>query len=205
MIPLLRTPPWPGQPPRLVNELKLDRDKLLEWKKWTAPAKAYLRAKEPQFDLLPVIESYMNAASGFFNWFIEAINERNAEIKGEYQSAAQELMDWYQKETGITDEFMEAVDRPRRAKFRQTGVSGAANADSRSRGPSASGGSSPGGRSTAISLPYGLSSLRITFDRRPCVSTCSVVRPQSNRSAKLQSPHVSLVRIEDADSNHRHR
>ncbi len=55
------------QPPRLVNELKLDRDKLLEWKKWTAPAKAYLRAKEPQFDLLPVIESYMNAASGFFN------------------------------------------------------------------------------------------------------------------------------------------
>ena len=127
MIPLLRTPPWPGQPPRLVNELKLDRDKLLEWKKWTAPAKAYLRAKEPQFDLLPVIESYMNAASGFFNWSIEAINERNAEIKGEYQSAAQELMDWYQKETGITDEFMEAVDRPRRAKFRQTGVSGAAN------------------------------------------------------------------------------
>jgi|SRR6185312_5404417 hypothetical protein len=107
MIPLLRTPPWPGQPPRLVNELKLDRDKLLEWKKWTAPAKAYLRAKEPQFDLLPVIESYMNAASGFFNWFIEAINERNAEIKGEYQSAAQELMDWYQKETGITDEFMD--------------------------------------------------------------------------------------------------
>ncbi len=54
-------------------------------------------------------------------------------------------------------------------------------------------------------LPYSLSSLRITFDCRPCVSTCSVVSPQSNRSAKLQSPHVSLVRIEDADSNHRPR
>ena len=46
-------------------------------------------------------------------------------------------------------------------------------------------------------LPYSLSSLRITFDRRPGVSTCSVVRPHSNRSAKLQSPHVSLVRIEE--------
>jgi hypothetical protein len=54
-------------------------------------------------------------------------------------------------------------------------------------------------------LPYSLSSLRITFDRRPCVSTCSVVSPQSNPSARLQSPHVSLVRIEDADSNHRPR
>jgi len=54
-------------------------------------------------------------------------------------------------------------------------------------------------------LPHSLSSLRITFDRRPFVSTCSVVRPPRNRSAKLQSPHVSLVRIDDADSNHRQR
>ena len=54
-------------------------------------------------------------------------------------------------------------------------------------------------------LPYSLSSLRITFDRRPGVSTCSVVRPHSNRSAKLHSPHVSLVWIDDADSSHRRR
>ena len=46
-----------GKPPRFVNELKLDRDALLTWDGWTAPAKAYLEAKESQFDLLPVIES----------------------------------------------------------------------------------------------------------------------------------------------------
>lgn len=45
-----------GRPPRFVNELKLDRDALLEWDGWTGPAKTYLEAKEPQFDLLPVIE-----------------------------------------------------------------------------------------------------------------------------------------------------
>ena len=47
----------------LINRLTLDRDALLKWKKWTAPAKAYLRPKETHFDLGPVIESYVNTAA----------------------------------------------------------------------------------------------------------------------------------------------
>lgn len=93
-----------GQPALLVNRLTLDRDALLTWKKWTAPAKAYLRAKEPQFDLGPVIESYVSTASAFFNWFVEEINERNAQIKTEYMDAAGALKAWYEEETGMNTE-----------------------------------------------------------------------------------------------------
>jgi hypothetical protein len=93
-----------GRPTLLVNRLTLDRDALLTWKKWTAPAKAYLRAKEPQFDLRPVIESYVIIASAFFNWFVDEINKRNAEIKTEYMNAAEALKKWYEAETGMNTE-----------------------------------------------------------------------------------------------------
>ncbi|MDG5769421.1 hypothetical protein [Mycolicibacterium fortuitum] len=93
-----------GRPALLVNRLTLDRDALLTWKKWTAPAKAYLRAQEPQFDLGPVIESYVNTASAFFNWFVEEINERNAEIKTEFMDAGTALKSWYEEETGMNTE-----------------------------------------------------------------------------------------------------
>jgi hypothetical protein len=86
-----------GRPAVIMNKLTLDRDKLLEWKNWTAPAKAYLRAKEPQFDLGPVIESYVNAASAFFNWFVAEINKRNAKEKDGYLTAAEALKAWYQE------------------------------------------------------------------------------------------------------------
>lgn len=98
---------WQGRGASLIeHKLTLDRDVLLKWKKWTAPAKAYLRAKEPQFDLGPVLASYVNTASAFFNWFVEEINRRNAKDKDEYLVAARELKEWYRKETGLTDEFV---------------------------------------------------------------------------------------------------
>ena len=97
-----------GKPPRLVNALKLDRDALLTWDGWTAPARTYLEAMDPQFDLLPVIESYMTKTSQCFNWFTMEVNKRCATIKKEYLTAAEELKDWYQQETGITDEFLNA-------------------------------------------------------------------------------------------------
>ena len=95
-----------GRPPRFVNELKLDRDALLEWDGWTGPAKTYLEAKEPQFDLLPVIESYMQAVSKFFNWFTDEVNRQCATIKDEYVTAAMALKTWYEQETGITEAFL---------------------------------------------------------------------------------------------------
>jgi hypothetical protein len=50
------------------------------------PGKAYLRAKEEHIDLGPVIENYANTAAAFFNWFVEEINKRNAEIKTAYNA-----------------------------------------------------------------------------------------------------------------------
>lgn len=93
-----------GQPNLLINRLTLDRDALLKWKKWTAPAKAYLRAQEPQFDLGPVIESYVNTAAAFFNWFVNEINERRAEIKTEFTEAAEAYQKWYEEEMGMNTE-----------------------------------------------------------------------------------------------------
>jgi hypothetical protein len=93
-----------GRPNLLINRLTLDKDPLLKWKKWTAPAKAYLRAKEQQFDLGPVIESYVNTAAAFFNWFVEQINERNADIKAEFVAAAEAYQKWYEEEMGMNTE-----------------------------------------------------------------------------------------------------
>lgn len=93
-----------GQPTMIVNKLTLDRDALLQWKKWTASAKAYLRAKDDHFDLGPVIESYVNTASAFFNWFVNEINERNAEDKAAYMEAADAYVKWYKEEAGMNTE-----------------------------------------------------------------------------------------------------
>ncbi|QNJ96274.1 hypothetical protein HZU40_22380 [Mycolicibacterium fluoranthenivorans] len=93
-----------GRPNLLINRLTLDRDKLLDWNGWTAPAKAYLRAKDEQFDLGPVIESYVNTASAFFNWFVQRINELNEDIKNEYQTAAMEYVKWYEEAMGMNTE-----------------------------------------------------------------------------------------------------
>ncbi|MBS4729858.1 hypothetical protein MSM1_19980 [Mycobacterium sp. SM1] len=93
-----------GRPTVLVNKLTLDTDALLRWKKWTAPAKAYLRAKDEHFDLGPAISSYVNTAAAFFNWFVEAINKRYAKEKNEYLTAAEEFKTWYEDETGMNTE-----------------------------------------------------------------------------------------------------
>lgn len=95
-----------GLPGLLINRLTLDRTKLLESKSWSSSAKAYLNAKDEHFDLGPVIESYVNTASAFFNWFVQRINEINSDEKSEYIKAANDLKDWYVQETGLTDEFV---------------------------------------------------------------------------------------------------
>jgi hypothetical protein len=61
---------------QLVNTLQLDRDKLLRWDSWTGPAKTYLKAQPEHFDLVPVIERYVNAAGQFAAWFWYEINVR---------------------------------------------------------------------------------------------------------------------------------
>ena len=90
-----------GRPTVLENKLTLDRDALLKWDGWTKPAKEYLRTKDEHFDLGPVIESYVNTASRFFNWFVNEINERNADIKAEFLEAGEAYREWYQEEMGM--------------------------------------------------------------------------------------------------------
>jgi hypothetical protein len=90
-----------GGPTIMENKLTLDRDKLLEWKKWTAPAKEYLRAKDEKFDLLPVLHSYVATASEFYSWFVNEIRERNADDIGEYTKAVEDYNEWHREEMGM--------------------------------------------------------------------------------------------------------
>ena len=90
-----------GGPTIMENKLTLDRDKLLEWKKWTAPAKEYLKAKDEKFDLLPVLYSYVTTASDFFSWFVNEINERNADAKAEFLAASEAHREWHEDQMGM--------------------------------------------------------------------------------------------------------
>lgn len=102
-----------GQPSLLINRLTLDRDELLKWKKWTAPAKQYLRAKTEHFGLGPVIQSYTNTAAAFFSWFYNEINDRNAEIKDEFMKVAEAYNDWYEEQMGVnTERYRELFGPP---------------------------------------------------------------------------------------------
>jgi hypothetical protein len=94
------------RPSLLINRLTLDRAKLLESKGWSGSAKAYLNARNEHFDLWPVIESYVNTASSFFNWFVQRINELKSDEMSDYLKAANDLRDWYVSETGLTEEFI---------------------------------------------------------------------------------------------------
>lgn len=97
-----------GERPVFVNGLTLNREELLEWDGWTGPAKKYLREKPEHIEMMPIITSYMSGVRRFFAWFVEEINSRCATIRDEYLTAAESLVAWYRKETGITDEFMGA-------------------------------------------------------------------------------------------------
>lgn len=93
-----------GGPTIMENKLTLDRDKLLDWDRWTAPAKAYLQAKDERFDLLPVLYSYVTTAAKFYDWFVNEIRERNADDIAEFTKAADNYNEWYREEMGMNTE-----------------------------------------------------------------------------------------------------
>jgi hypothetical protein len=93
-----------GGPTIMENKLTLDRDKLLDWDGWTAPAKGYLRAKDDRFDLLPVLYSYVTTAAEFYDWFVNEIRERNADDIAEFNKAVDDYSEWYREEMGMNTE-----------------------------------------------------------------------------------------------------
>jgi hypothetical protein len=90
---------------QVVNTLQLDRENLLRWKGWTGPAKAYLKAQPEQFDLLPVVERYVNGAGQFAAWFWDEINARSASLIDEINSKGMELHLWKEANVGVPDWF----------------------------------------------------------------------------------------------------
>lgn len=84
-----------GGPVLQVNTLQLDRDRLLDWDKWGAPAKAYLERQNSEFDLSPIIERYMKSVRRFYEWFWTELNDQSKDIKDELHSKSTELMGWY--------------------------------------------------------------------------------------------------------------
>ena len=93
-----------GGPTIMENKLTLDREKLLAWDGWTAPAKGYLRARDEKFDLLPVLYSYVTTASEFYSWFVSEIGERNADDIAEFNKAVDDYNEWWREEMGMNTE-----------------------------------------------------------------------------------------------------
>lgn len=83
-----------------VNTLQLERDKLLRWNGWTRPAKRFLEEQAEDFDLVPIIERYVNAAGQFAQWFWGEINRRSASLIDEMNAKATELKLWYDENVG---------------------------------------------------------------------------------------------------------
>lgn len=83
-----------GGPVVQVNTLQLDRDLLLRWDKWGAPAKTYLGGQEASFDLAPIIESYMKSVREFYEWFWGEIDQRSSLIQDELRTRATETQLW---------------------------------------------------------------------------------------------------------------
>lgn len=87
---------WQGADPLLhVNQLQLDRDSLLLFDGWSAPARRFLQAQEEKFDFTPIIERYSSAVRKFYQWFWDEINSRSAEQIDEVLSKAREMFLWY--------------------------------------------------------------------------------------------------------------
>ena len=89
--------------PLLVNTLQLDRDKLLRWDGWTAPAQEYLKRQAAYFNLVPIIERYVNAAGQFAAWFWAEINGRSTALIDEITTKATELKLWRDENVGTPD------------------------------------------------------------------------------------------------------
>jgi hypothetical protein len=96
--------------PRLVNTLQLDRDRLLRWDSWTAPAREYLNRQPAYFNLAPIVERYVNAAGRFAAWFWAEINSRSTALIDELTTKAMELKLWHDEQVG-TPEWIDRGER----------------------------------------------------------------------------------------------
>jgi hypothetical protein len=78
-----------------VNTLQLDKNKLLRWDGWGAPAKEFLSGQAQLFDLAPIVDRYVNAANQFAEWFWSEINDRSATLRDELNTKLTDLELWY--------------------------------------------------------------------------------------------------------------
>lgn len=88
-----------------VNTLQLSRDKLQRWNGWSKPAKRFLTQQDDYFDLVPIIERYVNAAGEFAGWFWTEINARSSVLIDELNTKTIELNRWQQENVGRPDWF----------------------------------------------------------------------------------------------------
>jgi hypothetical protein len=63
---------------RLNVSILLHRDDLLSWKRWTAPARAYLRQAPPHLDLTELVREYLRTVASLYDWLIPELNRKHA-------------------------------------------------------------------------------------------------------------------------------
>lgn len=95
-----------GGPVMHSNTLTLNRDELLEWDSWGAPARTYLEAQDASFELAPIIGRYTLAAREFYQWFWDEMHRHYSVEQAECMSKAKEY-DLWRKENDNRPEWWE--------------------------------------------------------------------------------------------------
>ncbi len=79
------------------NHLNLDRDALLRWDGWGAPAEEFLRKQNEQIDFPPIVDSFIGSTQRFFHWFWNRINELSTDLIDERNARVTEVRLWWEE------------------------------------------------------------------------------------------------------------
>ena len=77
-----------------TSKVRLDKDDLLEWDRWSPEIRADLEEGEGDVDLGGIVTEYRAAVVGFHTWFWAAVQQRNAEALAGLERRRSELADY---------------------------------------------------------------------------------------------------------------
>jgi len=92
------------------SAIRLDVNRLKDWKHWSEGGREYLDALEGKVKLADVVGGYAAIVSGFYQWFVLRQSELHREALGELEALEGKRRDHRHKIRGIED-FLESAER----------------------------------------------------------------------------------------------
>jgi hypothetical protein len=92
------------------SSIRLDVEKLREWKYWSEKGRAYLDTLEGKVKLADIVGEYAGIVSGFYQWFVLRQSELHREALEGLEALEDKRRNHLQKIRGIED-FLESAER----------------------------------------------------------------------------------------------